>query len=75
MKVFLDTNILIDVIENREGTIIAKNILQYGRNGSLELYASYLSYANINYIKRDCERTLRYKMLNRTEWVYSFGIR
>lgn len=65
MKVFLDTNILVDVIENREGTIIAKNILQSGRNGSLELFASYLSYANINYIKRDCERTLRYEMLRR----------
>ena len=35
MKVFLDTNILVDVIENREGTIIAKHILQYGRNGLL----------------------------------------
>ena len=65
MKVFLDTNILVDVIENREGTIIAKHILQYGRNGLLELFASYLSYTNINYIKRDCERSLRYEMLRR----------
>lgn len=60
MNVFLDTNILIDVIENREGTIMAKRILQLGKDKKINIFASYLSYANINYIKRDVERTLRY---------------
>ncbi|MBR2236612.1 MAG: hypothetical protein IJ887_01875 [Prevotella sp.] len=60
MNVFLETNILIDVIENREGTIMAKRILQLGKDKKINIFASYLSYANINYIKRDVERTLRY---------------
>ena len=65
MNVFLDTNILIDVIENREGTIMAKRILQLGKDKEINIFASYLSYANINYIKRDVERTLRYNMILR----------
>ena len=65
MNVFLDTNILIDVIENREGTIMAKRILQLGKDKEINIFASYLSYANINYIKRDVERTLRYNMIRR----------
>jgi len=65
MNVFLDTNILIDVIENREGTIMAKRILQLGKDKKINIFASYLSYANINYIKRDVERTLRYNMIRR----------
>lgn len=60
MNVFLETSILIDVIENREGTIMAKRILQLGKDKKINIFASYLSYANINYIKRDVERTLRY---------------
>ena len=48
MNVFLDTNILIDVIENREGTIMAKRILQLGKDKEINIFASYLSYANIN---------------------------
>lgn len=65
MKAFLDTNILVDVIENRENTIYAKNILQLGRTGVIDLCASYLSYANINFIKRHDNRTLRYEMIRR----------
>ena len=65
MNVFLDTNILIDVIENREGTIMAKRILQLGKDKEINIFASYLSYANINDIKRDVERTLRYNMIRR----------
>ena len=63
MNVFLDTNILIDVIENREGTVFAKQLLQLGKDKKINLYASFLSFANINYIKRDVERTLRYNMI------------
>jgi len=65
MNVFLDTNILIDVIENREGTVFAKQLLQLGKDKKINLYASFLSFANINYIKRDVERTLRYNMIRR----------
>ena len=49
MNVFLDTNILIDVIENREGTVFAKQLLQLGKDKKINIYASFLSFANINY--------------------------
>ena len=65
MNVFLDTNILIDVIENREGTVFAKQLLQLGKDKKINIYASFLSFANINYIKRGVERTLRYNMIRR----------
>ena len=53
------------LLENRENTIYAKNILQLGRTGVIELCASYLSYANINFIKRHDNKTLRYEMIRR----------
>ena len=68
MNVFLDTNILIDVIENREGTVFAKQLLQLGKDKKINLFASFLSFANINYIKRDVERTLRYNMIRRLRY-------
>lgn len=46
MNVFLDTNILIDVIENREGTVFAKQLLQLGKDKKINIYASFLSFAN-----------------------------
>ena len=47
MKVFLDTNILLDYGLDREKADFAGGILQLGKDGLIELYASYLSYANI----------------------------
>lgn len=52
MKVFLDTNIIIDLIQQREGYEYAANILQNSENGAYELYTSTLSMVNIAYILR-----------------------
>lgn len=62
-KVFLDTNILIDAIENRRYTEEAKIILQMGRDGELSLYAAIISYINIAYILRKRPKDLLYKYL------------
>lgn len=52
MKVFLDTNILLDYGEVRNDFIYAKAIMELGERGEVELYASYLSYANMGYMLR-----------------------
>ena len=51
-RVFLDTNILLDYGLDREQADYAENSLALGREGLIELYASYLSYANMGYILR-----------------------
>ena len=51
-RVFLDTNILLDYGLDREQADYAENILALGKLGVIELYASYLSYANMGYILR-----------------------
>jgi len=51
--VFLDTNIIIDVLANREPfSISASKLLDYGDKGKINIYVSALSYSNINYILR-----------------------
>ena len=52
MKVFLDTNILLDYGEVRDDFVYAKAIMELGERGEVELFASYLSYANMGYILR-----------------------
>lgn len=52
MKVFLDTNILLDYGQVRDDFTYAKAILELGERGEMELCASYLSYANMGYILR-----------------------
>ena len=44
MNVFLDTNILIDVIENREGTVFAKQLLQLGKDKYLCIFLEFCKY-------------------------------
>ena len=51
-RVFLDTNILLDYGLDREQADNAEKNLALGRLGVIELYASYLSYANMGYILR-----------------------
>lgn len=51
-KVFLDTNIIIDVICKRSDYQAAATILNMGLNGELELYITNLSLSNILYITR-----------------------
>ena len=56
MKVFLDTNILLDYGEMRDDFMYAKVIMELGEQGKLDLYASYLSYANMGYILRHYQK-------------------
>ena len=63
MKVFLDTNILLDFVDNREKREYAETIIELGRQGIIELYASYLSYANMGYILRKRKQEERYRMI------------
>ena len=51
-KVFLDTNIVLDILLERGNYQAALEILQMGEDGKVELYTSYLSLANIAYIIR-----------------------
>lgn len=52
MKVFLDTNILLDFVTEREGVEEACDILQLGEDGKINLSTSYLSMANTAYVAR-----------------------
>ena len=63
MKVFLDTNILLDFGLDREKSDFAGDILQLGKEGLIELYASYLSYANMGYILRHHPVAERYELV------------
>ena len=50
MKVFLDTNILLEIILARHKQADCQQILQAGRDGEISLLASYLTFANMAYI-------------------------
>jgi len=63
MKVFLDTNILLDITNNRESSQQARLIYLLGTKKAISLYASYLTFANLNYILRDRPRSERYQIL------------
>ena len=56
MKVFLDTNILLDYGQTRDNFVYAKTIFELGERGEIELCASYLSFANMGYIFRHYTR-------------------
>lgn len=62
-KVFLDTNILMDFVENREKREYAETIIELGKIGVIQLFASYLSYANMGYILRKRQQEDRYRMI------------
>jgi len=49
-RVFLDTNILVDYALGREHGDDAEQLLQHGKNGTVSLSASYLTFANMAYI-------------------------
>ena len=51
-KVFLDTNILIDTIEERRFSDSSKAVVSKGNEGNFSLFASLLSFVNIAYIRR-----------------------
>ena len=62
-KVFLDTNILMDIVENREKREYAETIIELGKIGVIQLFASYLSYANMGYILRHRTQEERYRLI------------
>lgn len=52
MNIFLDTNVIIDLIQRREGYEVVARILQEAENGTHLFYTSTLSMVNIAYILR-----------------------
>lgn len=52
MNVFLDTNVIIDLIQRRDGYEVVARILQEAENGTHVFYTSALSMVNIAYILR-----------------------
>ena len=53
-KVFVDTNILLDVLFERDGYQASMEILQLGEDGRVRLCTSVLSMANVAYLIRKC---------------------
>ena len=51
-KVFLDTNIILDLIQKREGFELAAQILQGAVEGRYEVVTSTLSMVNVAYVLR-----------------------
>lgn len=55
MKVFIDTNVLIDFVCSRQGFVeAAKTIFLMGHEGEIELILSSLSFVNCFYIGKRC---------------------
>ena len=52
MKVFLDTNVILDYYLDRDGADIAEAIYAMGYGKSCELYVSALTFSNMAYITR-----------------------
>ena len=53
MRVFLDTNILLDIIESREKFLLASaNVFDLGVRGLITIYATPLTFANCVFIAR-----------------------
>lgn len=67
-RVFIDTNILIDFIENRQGADAAEQVLERSANKEFSIFASPLTFANMAYIlgKRFDKENL-YPMLDALE--------
>ncbi|MBQ3617592.1 MAG: PIN domain-containing protein [Bacteroidales bacterium] len=68
-KVFLDTNILIYYVDNEDYRELAEIIVELGRVGKIELYASYLSFANMAYVFRKKTVDERFRLLNMAKGV------
>ena len=51
-RLFIDTNVIIDIIDDRPGKVDALHVLQLGESGKAELVVSILTMANVAYIAR-----------------------
>ena len=65
MRVFLDTNVLMDTTEDRRFSLQSKSVLELARRGHFSLYASYLTFANLNYLLRHRESGERYETIRK----------
>ena len=63
-RVFLDTNILLDLALEREHAEEAEKILALGLAGAIEVCASYLSYANMGFILRHHPKEEIYSLIS-----------
>lgn len=68
-KVFLDTNILMDFVDRRELREYAETIIELGKNGVIQLFASYLSFANMGYILRHRSQDERYAKIRQAREI------
>lgn len=64
-KVYLDTNVMLDYLEQRRFSEDAKTIFKLSLKGKFLLYASLLSFVNISYIRRSHSVDEIYSDLNR----------
>lgn len=63
-RVFLDTNVLLDVVLHRDGFIDGAEIMDLGEADKVEICASYLTYANSAYIFRKYSQDKKYSILS-----------
>jgi predicted nucleic acid-binding protein len=68
-RIFLDTNILIDYIDNRAGADAAEQIFACGFSGEALLFASSLTFANMAYIIKDRTQEEKYDALRQMAGV------
>lgn len=68
-KVFLDTNILMDFVDSRENRLYAETIIELGKVGVIQLFASYLSYADMGYILRHRHQDERYRLIRNSRKI------
>jgi len=62
-RIFLDTNILIDYIDNRKGADDAEQIFACGFSGEALLFASSLTFANMAYVIKGRTQEEKYDAL------------
>lgn len=71
-KVFFDTNILIDIYDNRPGASEALLLFRVAQTGILTIYASILTFANFAYVARhNHTKEQLYSELDRLEKLVS----
>ena len=68
-RIFLDTNILIDYIDNRAGADDAEQIFACGFSGEVMLFASSLTFANMAYIIKGRSQKEKYDALKQMAGV------
>ena len=68
-RIFLDTNILIDYIDNRAGADDAEQLFACGFSGEVLLFASSLSFANMAYIIKGRTQEEKYDALRQMAGV------